>query len=204
MIQQIKDKSWRDESGREVPVEYVTPVARLKERSAAKLLKEALIINKRLVAFKTDIIKLCDEVFEKAMKELNAKDDYKGNFTWFNFDRSIKIEVSVSDRITFDDLTIKACQEKLNEFLSLNIDSKTEFIKDLINDAFSTSKGRLDSKKVMSLLKYQSKISDPLFQEAIGHLNDSIRRPDSKTYYKVWTKDTNGSYEFLDLNFSSI
>jgi len=206
MIQQVKDKIWKDESGRDVPVDYITLSLRMKERSAGRILNQSMKLNKELEAFKTEVSKLCNEVFEKSLKEMKVKStaDFKGNFTWFNFDRSIKIEVSISERIEFDDLTIQACKDKLDDFLDANIDSKAEFVKELVTDAFSTSRGSLDAKKVMSLLKYRTKIADPLFQDALNLLSDSIRRPDSKKYFRVWNRQEDGSYELIDLNFSSI
>jgi len=205
MTQKIKDGTWIDEAGKKVPVEYVSPAARLKERHAATLLKEAKIINDRLIGFKKVINELCQEVFTKALNELNADPaDSKGNITWFNFDRSIKVEVKVNDRIEFDDITINACKGKLDEFLSQALDSKTEFLKDMVTDAFSTSRGRLDSKKVMALTKYRNKIKNPLFQDALNLLEESIRRPDSKTYFRVFEREEDGSYRNIELNFSSI
>ena len=79
-----------------------------------------------------------------------------------------------------------------------------EFVKDLVTDAFSTSKGKLDAKKVMSLLKYRNKIKDYQFQEALNLIETSIRKPDSKTYFRVWERREDGSYGIVDLNFSSL
>ena len=204
MNQKVKDKAWKDESGNDVPVEYITPGMRLKERNAASLLIEAKSINKKLHDFKLRMEKLCGDVYRKAMEEYKAKTDGKGNFTWFNFDRSIKIEVSISERIDFDDLAIKASKEKLDAFLSENIDSKIEFVKDLVTDAFSTSRGKIDSKKVMQLMKYRTKIHHPLFQDAINILSDGIRKPGSKTYFRIWERADDGSYQLVELNFSAM
>ena len=204
MIQKVDNKVWKDETGTEVPVGYISPGKRLQERSAASLLKEAKQVNDRLIAFKKRMIKLCAEVYSKAMQEYKAKTDGKGNFTWFNFDRSIKIEVSVSDRIEFDDLAIKAAKEKLDAFLSENLDSKTEFVKDLVIDAFSTTHGKIDSKRVFSLMKYRTKIHHPLFQDALNILSDGIRHPESRTYFRIWERSADGKYELIELNFSAI
>jgi hypothetical protein len=138
------------------------------------------------------------------MEDLRARGDGKGNYTWFNFDRSVKIEVSVNERIEFDDLTIKACKEKLDEFLSENVTSKHEMIKQIVTDAFSTTRGKLDAKKVMSLLRYKDKVKDALFLESMELLEKSIRRPDSKTYYRISERMEDGGYRVIDLNFSSI
>lgn len=204
MIQKVKEKKWKDETGQEIPIEYISAGIRLKERNAGILLKNAKSLNEQLTYFKEQVAELCSEVYKKMMEEFKVDPKSKGNFTWFNFDRTIKIEVSISERIDFDDLTIQAVKVKLDEFLNLNLDSKQEFIKELVNDAFSTSKGKLDAKKVMSLLKYRSKISDVLFQEALTLLESAIRRPDSKTYFRIWERTEEGSYELIDLNFSSL
>jgi hypothetical protein len=204
MIQKVDNKVWKDEAGAEVPVGYISLGKRLQERSAASLLKEARQVNARLMAYKKRMIQLCSDVYTKAMQDYKAKTDGKGNFTWFNFDRSIKVEVSVSDRIEFDDLAIKAAKEKLDAFLSENLDSKTEFVKDLVIDAFSTTRGKIDAKKVFTLMKYRTKIHHPLFQDALNILSDGIRHPESKTYFRIWERQGDGSYELIELNFSAL
>jgi len=204
MVQKVKDENWIDESGRSVPVKYISAGSKLKEKNAATLLKQSKEISKRLIDFKKNIEKLSDEVLVKMAEENNIKNLQKGNYTWFNFDRSIKIEVSISDRIDFDDICIAGAKAKLDEFLNANLDSKQAFIKELVQDAFSTAKGKMDVKKVMSLMKYGSRITDQLFQEAIALIKESIRNPDSKTYFRIWEREKNGDYKLIDLNFSSI
>ena len=204
MIHTSKDKLWTDEAGIAIPFNRTTPAERLKERKAASIVAEAQKINCQLTDFKEKVRQLCNEVYAAVMTENGAKTDAKGNFTWFSFDRSIKIEVNINERIDFDDLTIKASKEKFDEFLSENITGKAEFAKELVQEAFSTSRGRLDAKKVMSLLKYKSKIKDSKFQEAVELLEKSIRKPESRTYFRVWQKDSEGKYQNIDLNFSSI
>ncbi len=204
MIQKTKQPEWQDETGKMIPLKYISPLNRLKERTTASLLINAKKLNENLTEFKTSVKNLCNDVYAKAQEELKTQNISKGNFTFFNFDRSIKIEVSISERIDFDDLTIQACKSKLNEFLSSTLDSKQKFVKELVNDAFSTAKGKLDAKKVLNLVKYRSKIKHELFQEALNLLEESIRRPDSKTYFRIWERAEGGEYNLIDLNFSSI
>lgn len=202
--QTTKDKLWKDETGFELPYSRTTRVERLMERNATKLVNEAISINSKLIDFKERTKAICNEVFSQFMEENNNTKPSKGNFTFYNFDRSIKVEVSIQEKIEFDDLTIQACKDKLDQFLNKNVESKDAFIKQLVLDAFETSRGKLDAKKVMSILKYKSKIKNPLFQEAMDLLGKSIRRPDSKTYFRIWIKDDQGKYQNIDLNFSSI
>ena len=204
MIQTNKQPMWVDESGNKIPFNRLTAIEKNQEKQAAKIVKEAERLNGLIIAFKSDIKTICEKVYNDFMEAKSVNKPAKGNFTWFNFDRSIKIEVSINDRIEFDDLTMKACKEKFDEFLVLNLDEKQAFVKELINEAFSTSRGKLDAKKVMSLMKYRTRIKDTLFQEALDLLEQSIRRPDSRTYFRVWKKANDGQYKNIDLNFSSI
>jgi hypothetical protein len=204
MKQEIKDKFWINEAGDKVQVGYINKSDRLKERHAHTLLVRAKSLNEKLTEFKELSQRLNDEVLKAAMDDFKASPVGKGNYTWFNFDRSIKIEVSVNERIEFDDLTIKACKEKLDDFLNANVESKHEMIKQIVTDAFSTTRGKLDAKKVMSLLRYKDKVKDALFLESMELLEKSIRRPESRTYYRISERQADGSYHIIDLNFSSI
>jgi len=200
-----KDAIWQDEQGTRIPLNRITPTEKLHERSSAKLLKGAQAINKQLAVFKTEMQKLSAEAYESFMASKGVDKETKGNYTWFNFNRSIKIEVAISERIEFDDLTINAAKVKLDEFLNINITSKNEFVKQLVMDAFETKRNKqLDVKKVLGLTSHKSRINDPLFSEAVDLITSAIRRPESKTYFRIWLRDEDGKYNNIDLNLSSI
>jgi hypothetical protein len=205
MIQKSTDQMWVDESGTRIPYNRTTKVERLMEKQSARLLREAQVLNKKLQELKKLINDVSIEAYEAFMNEkgIDTK-DRKGNFTWYNFDRSIKVEVAINEAIKFDDMTIGAAKEKLDQFLNESIDSKVEFVKDLIFDAFNTSRGKLDAGKVLGLLKYRSKIKHQSFTEAMDLIEQSVRRPSSRTYYRIWTRDDNGKYSAVELNFSAI
>lgn len=199
-----KDKVWRDEQAMEVPYTRTTKVERMKENHAYTLATGAKKIHGQLSAFKKQIHALCNEVFESVMSEKERKKATKGNFTWYNFDGSIKIEVNINENIEFDGLLIEKCKQKLLELVGDAISADKAFIKELVLSAFQTSGGKLDTKKIMSLKKYASKIDDPRYGKAMKYLDESIRRPDSKTYFRVWVRDGQGQYQNIDLNFSSV
>lgn len=203
--QRLSDKIWTDESGQQIPANRTTKVERLHERSSARIAREALRVNKQLTAFNDLITELSNEAYEAFMDSKEVKKVTKGNYTWYNFDRSIKIEINVNEPIKFDELTITAAKEKLDSFLDKNITSKNEFIKQMVIDAFETQRnGQLDTKQVLKLTRYESKVKSPLFSEAIKLIREAIRRPKSKTYRRVWLKDENGQYQNVELNLTSI
>src|SRR6185312_7180999 len=197
--QKKTDQFWKDEAGINIPFNRINDTERFKEKHAFKIATKALAIQQSIAEFKEYVKSTSQEVLRKSVKAANGEDkERKGNFTWYNVDRSI------NERIEFDDVLIKLCKEKLDEFLKKNLTASDEFVKELVDSAFTNTKGSLDAKKVLSLLKHRQKIKNKLFQEALDLLEQSIRRPDSKTYYRVSAKDEEGKYKSIDLNFSSI
>lgn len=203
--QKSSDKVWTDENGTQVQYSRTTKVERLMETSSYKIATKAVSLHKKLADFKQELAQLHQEAYECYLQENNidAK-DRKGNFSWFNFDRSIKVEGTISERIEFDEMAVKASKELLYEFLSDNVQSEDEMIKEMVMSAFETTNGRLDTKRVFSLIRYKSKIKNKKFHHAVGLLENGIRRPDSKIYFRTSLKNADGKYEAIDLNFSSI
>lgn len=203
--QKSTDKIWVDESGQNIPYNRTTKSERLNERLSAKIAKEAISVNKRLVAFNEMITEYSQKAYDAYMESKGIHKKTKGNFLWFNFDRSIKIEVNVNSEIVFDSLTITAAKNKLDEFLEKTLKTEDDFIKDIVIGAFETKRsGDLDTKQVMKLTSYEERIKSPLFHEAMKLIREAIRRPKSKTYRKIWLKDENGKYVNIVLNASSL
>lgn len=205
--QKSTEKIWIDESGQQIPYNRTTPNERMKERLAYKLLTEAETINQRLISFKELISEVVEEVIEAARKENAVKLEGKGNYTWYNFNRTIKIEVNVQEAIKFDELTIESAREKLMDLIRTNI-SGDDFIISIVEDAFQTSRGKLDPRKILGLRKHTERINNKELKkewESVMKLIDkSISRPTSKSYFKVWKLDEEGKYQGVELNFSAL
>lgn len=205
MIQNKKQEHWIDEQGRKCPVKYVSKFDKQKESELGKILKEANFLNARLAALKANITSFVEDTVKNyADKNKIKMETWKGNLTISSFDGSVKIELNAAARVEFDDLAIKACKGLLDEFLSENIDAKNAFISEIVTDAFSTSRGKLDTKKVLSLLKYESKIQDAKFQEAMRFLKESIRNTGSKNFYRISVKGSDNEFKAVKLDLTSL
>lgn len=202
-----KDKFWIDESGTQIPYNRTTPIERKKEKHAAAILKKGQSVFKILSELKAAVREASEEVLNAEREASNVKLSEKGNYTWYNFDRSIKIQVDVSEPIKFDEIKIASAKEKLMNLIRTNI-SGDDFIISIAEDAFQTSSGRLDPAKILGLRKHSSRIKNVVIKaewEAImKQIDSSITRPKSKSYYKIWVKNTEGQYEGVELNFSNI
>lgn len=205
--QTSKQSHWEDETGAVVPFNRLTASEKLREKMAARLLKGAQKLNADLAAFKALFADTHAEIVEAIQAENKIKPDSKGNFTWFNFNRTIKVEASIDQLIKFDDVLIDGAKKKLLNLISENVKAD-DFIKNIITDAFQTSSGRLDTKRVLGLKKHTDRISNPQIREewaaAMDLIDKSISRPSTKTYYRISLLDDNGEFQAIDLNFSSV
>lgn len=204
--QNSPNKMWYDEKNIGIPVSRITKTEKVKEKSALVIAKNALSLKDALLKFKNTCKENCETAYQLDLSEGKAAS--KGGYTLFNFDKSIKIERSLNETITFDENLIGAAKEKFDEFLKEGTAGVDEMVRELIMDAFSSNKkGKLDSKKIMSLMSYKSRINEkkyPHYHEALTLIEQSIRRPDSKVYYRIWIKDEANQYQNIDLNFSSL
>lgn len=205
-IQNASEKFWYDESGDRIPYKRITAMEKACEKALAKIAKDGIALSEKMAKFKEHIRDTAQALYEQFLEENGgqSRGKGKGNVMLYNFDRSIKLEVSIDERITFDDNLIELAKDRLYSFIDKNAGGIDDFIKDLIMSAFETSRGKLDAKKVLSLKKHAERISDPLFHEAMKFIDRSIRRPQSKAYYRIWVKGPDGEYQNVDLNFSSI
>lgn len=201
------DKFWIDESGTQIPYNRTTAVERKKEKYAFTLLKKGQSVFKILAELKAAVREASDEVLNAEREASNVKLSEKGNYTWYNFDKSIKIQVDVNEPIRFDEIKIASAKEKLMNLIRTNINGD-EFIISIAEDAFQTSSGKLDPKKILGLRKHSARIKNEAikleWEETMKLIDASITRPKSKSYYKIWVKNEEGEYEGVELNFSNI
>lgn len=203
--QSRKDAAWVDENGVSVPVNRLKKSELKRESWLHDIAKEAAAINQKLADLKEWIRGAVTEITELVITEIDGvHKPTKGGITLYNFNGSIKLEVQVNDRIEFESILLGQCKAKLDELFTKGISADEDFIKEIVMDAFETSRGKADTKKILGLKKYASRVKNKLYHEAMALLDKSIRRPDSKTYYRVWVKDGNGQYQNIDLNFSSL
>lgn len=200
-----KDGTWYEESGTPVPYSRTTPYERKCEREVYNIAKDAASLHEKLENFKGMMQKITSSLYELFADENGGQiGKGKGSATFYNFDRSIKVEVQVNELIRFDENTIELAKAKLMDFIGESISTEDEFIKELVLSAFETSRGRLDTNKILGLKKHAARIKDDRYHEAMKLIDKSISRPSSKEYMRVAVKDEAGQYQYIDLNFSSI
>jgi hypothetical protein len=199
-----KDTLWVDEAGTQIPYNRTTKYERTAETSVYKLATDAIKLNEALTEYKNKLRKEAERLYALFTEENGQLGKGKGGATFYNFDRSIKVEVSVNDQITFDENTIALAKEKLDELLNDGLQGAKDFVKPMVMEAFQTTAGKLDTKRVLGLKRHAARVKDDRYDEAMALIDKSVRRPSTKEYFRVWVRDENGEYQNVQLNFASI
>lgn len=202
MKQEKTTKQWVNHKGEVVPEKYISGYDKKKEKALAKLLKEAEAVSEKLADLKKRMFEENDSLEELDYKEHNmVKPDTKGNRTMYSFDKRIKFSMKVQDVIEFDD-RITMAQQKINEFLESKNDGADEDLMLLVNNAFKTTKGRLDKSRIFSL--FGLAIKNETWKEAMELIKQSINTNHTRRYSTIAVRDESGNYKEIPLNISSI
>lgn len=197
--------TWHDEAGNSIPYSHIKPVEKAYEKSTYNIAKKALKVSDHLKELKEYVQQSVAEavaIFHAEYK--GTKKEFKGNYTIRNFNDTIRVEVSVSNPIQFDDLTINEAKEQLDAFLKDGISSKNSALKEMVLDAFKTSSGKMDVKKILALKRYADRINDERYTKAMSLIDAAIRRPASATYYRVAVKNEQGQYKYIPLALADV
>lgn len=208
-IHTSKDAIWKNAAGDSVPVKFVPKADRLKESLSHNILKHSLQAEKQLKALH-GILSDAFAAVEAAVKEdfeiktKKPKKQGKGSFTWYNFDKSLKIEADINEISKWDGALMTEALNLLNAYLDASLSDANLLVKELVNSAFSNSSGMIDSKKVFQLLKYENKIKNAKFLKACELIKQAQSVDKTKLYMRVWEKQNDGQYRNINLNFSSL
>jgi tRNA G10 N-methylase Trm11 len=149
-----------------------------------------------------EVAQLVREEFD--IKERKGRGKGKGNITWYNFDKSLKIEADVQDIVKWDEAMMTEAKLLFDEYLDKNLTEDHALIKEMVMKAFSNNKGMIDSRQVFQLLKYEEKIKNEKYRKACKLMKQAQGIDKTKLYMRIWEKTEDGSYRNINLNFSSI
>lgn len=204
-------KVWYDSQGRTVPEHLVTDADRMKDELTHRLMSGADAVQAVVKAYKQTVF---DEML--AAKELLFEDygvkigrGSKGSFRIRSYDGSCMVEISAQDRIVFGPeleigkALIDCCIERWGE-------GANENLRLLIDDAFRVNKaGQIDTKRVLSLRKFDMRNPDGTPDEEWGRAMDAITKAiivDTTALYPRLHRrdDATGKMELVNLDFSSV
>lgn len=189
-ITELNGKSYMfDAKGGLKPVELIKPADKLIDEQVRKIFGFALALSDQVGRFKGHTFDDLGDLDAMLAQEYGLKvGGAKGNKTYLTHDGLFKIEIRVSDLMTFGpELQIAKglIDECLNEWAA---DSRPE-IRAIVTRAFNTDKeGQINRSEIFMLLRLE--IEDPRWQEAMRAIRDAIRVIGSKTYMRFSKRES--------------
>ncbi|NSL22399.1 DUF3164 family protein [Agrobacterium tumefaciens] len=171
------------------PVGNVKDQYKLEDQTVRKCIEFALNLNAQLSRFRghtaADLSALDALLGEKYNVTIGGK---KGNRTYQTYDGLMKIQVQVSDLITFGP-ELQVAKQLIDACLvEWSADSRPE-IQSIVTRAFNTEKeGQVNRADVFMLLKLE--IDDARWKTAMEAIRDAIRVTGSKEYVRFYKRDS--------------
>ncbi|MBL4774464.1 MAG: DUF3164 family protein [Mariprofundus sp.] len=200
--QTIPEGYKKDDKGRLIPVGMIKDIDMQRDELVQEIVSNAKALNDNITHFKIqtsgDIQAFLELSAEKYGIQLGGK---KGNINLVSFDGKYKVTRAISDRLVFDERLqvakelIDICIHKWSEGSNVNIQV-------LVQDAFQTDKqGQINTGRVLGLMRLD--IDDVDWKKAMTAIKDSMQVAGSKSYIRVYERQTDGSYKAIALDIAS-
>ncbi|MGV2066323.1 DUF3164 family protein [Agrobacterium sp. 22-226-1] len=171
------------------PIGNVKDQYKLEDQTVRKCIDFALNLNAQLSRFRghtaADLSALDALLGEKYNVTIGGK---KGNRTYQTYDGLMRIQVQVSDLISFGP-ELQVAKALIDECLTeWSADSRPE-IQSIVTRAFNTEKeGQVNRADVFMLLKLE--IEDTRWKKAMEAVRDAIRITGSKEYVRFYKRES--------------
>jgi hypothetical protein len=198
-----KQEYMTDSRGREVPVEMVRAIDRLRDQTVRRIIDEALKMKEILGEFKR---RIRDDIY--TFVEISANEygkswgGKKGNITLSTYDGSYRLLVAMNEQLTFDE-RLQIARQIIGECLDKWSDGARPEIRTPVNDAFQVDKaGKISTERVLRLRRLD--ISDADRQQAMRAITESIQVSGSKQYLRFYERKEQGEYEQIPLDVAAL
>lgn len=192
--------NWQDAKGEFVPPKYIDRQIKARDRVVRRVYGRALRLQQQLIKTKADVVSLVDDYLTALAAQYS--DEWKGNAELVTFDGQLKLEVKVSEGLEFDE-RLQLAKQMIDDCLLRWSGGARDEIKALISRAFQIdTKGRINVRSILTLRQF--KFADPVWQQAMTIIGDSLRVKLTRRYINIYVRNAqSGRYELLQLNWSA-
>ena len=194
-----REAKWVDPEGNEIPVKYIDKDVVKRDKSVVKIFKHVEHLAEMIEKEKSAISSLIRDYLKEIADKYNQ--DWKGNTTLYDFSQELRVDVSISNNITFSE-KLQIAKGKIDNCVKRWSESSDDKVKAVIERAFKTDKkGNLDTKMILKLRGL--KFKDAEWKEAMELISDAIIVASTKEYFTFARKKDKGAWENVSLNFSA-
>lgn len=195
----------KDALERLVPISTIAQIDLDRDELIEEIFNAAEQLQQTMLAFKMQYIGDIEAFVELAGEKYGAKlGGEKGNISLLSFDGSKKVEISIGETIHFDE-RLQVAKSLINECITEWSEGVNDFIKLLVNQAFSVNKeGKINVGNVINLTRAKG-IDHPKWNQAMQAIKDSQQVISSKNYIRLYSRaNRNEKMKLLSLNMASI
>lgn len=192
-----------DGQGRQVPMELVSDLDKLRDQTVRSITVQALVMRDRLAAFKAELRAELTAFLELSAEQYGkVHGGKKGNVSLMSYDGSYKILLAVNESIVFDE-RLQIAKEIIDGCITRWSEGSRSEIRTLVQDAFYVDKtGRLNVSRILGLRRLD--IKDPEWLKAMQAITDSVQVSGSKEYLRIYERDESGEYRQVALDVAAL
>lgn len=183
------ERFMRDAKGRLVPLDLVRDADKLQDQMVRKIIGYALALSDQIRRFKGHTFDDVGAYMDLAAEKYGVKHGgAKGNVTFTTVDGLFKVQVQVSDRLTFGP-ELQVAKALIDECIAEWAEGSRAEIRALVEHAFRTDKEGLVNREAIFALR-RVEIDDERWRQAMAAITDSIRVEGSKTYVRFYRRSS--------------
>ena len=191
----------QDAQGRLVPEVLIKPIDLARDELVQEIIQKAKAVSRTIAEFKAgtfgDIEAFVQLSAEQYRVRLGGK---KGNVQLLSFDGRYKVLRANQENIAFDE-RLQAAKDLIDQCLTEWTEGARSELRALINDAFRVDQaGNIRTGQVLSL--HRLAIDDPRWQEAMLAIAEAVQVVGSKSYVRVYERDSQGEYRPIALDIA--
>jgi len=190
--------------GHLIPIDKVKPIDRARDELVREQVGKAVLLQDAMRRFLVEGMGDVQAFVEMSAEEYGAKlGGKKGNLSLMSYDGKYKLQVQISEHLTFDE-RLQVAKALIDECITRWAEGSNDNIKALINNAFDVDKeGRFNVGRILGLRKIN--IDDADWKQAMTAISDSVQVSGSKTYFRIYKRrESDGKYEPIALDLAAI
>lgn len=173
--------------GHLVPETTIAPIDIARDDLVGEIVEKAKLASVAISHFKAETFADISAFIDMSLEQYGAKiGGDKGNVTLTSFDGRYKVQIAMSETITFDE-RLQAAKALIDECIHAWSDGANDYIKVLVNDAFQVdTEGNISIGRVLGLRRH--KFDDERWTRAMQAIGDSIQVIGSKSYVRIYER----------------
>jgi len=193
-----------DARGRLVPATMVRPEELLEDGVVRAQFARAVEASEGLRAFRDEALAEIGAFLDLLADRYKApRGGAKGNVTLATYDGLLRIQLAVSDQLTFGP-ELQVAKTLVDECIRAWSAGADDKLCAIVNDAFAVDKqGKLNVGRILELRRLN--IDDEAWKRAMGAIGDAIRVAQSKQYIRFYRRDKpDARMEQVPLDLASV